>query len=90
MNNITKYNLKSLAIAACGLLLLFSMLSYLVAPGSESFEFNSINPIGFLEGVIFALGFGLGFPVWLSVIAIGLVSLLMLMAFLWIARKVIK
>lgn len=90
MNNITKYNLKTLAISAIGLILLFCVLTYISAPKTDGFEFSSINPLGFLEGAAFALGFGLGFSLWLSVIVISAVSFLIFAVFLWITRKVIK
>lgn len=90
MNNITKYNLKTFAISAIGLILLFCVLTYISAPKTDGFEFISINPLGFLEGSVFALGFGLGFPLWLSVIVISIVSFFIFMMFLWITRKVIK
>jgi hypothetical protein len=90
VNNITKYNLKTLAISAIGLILLFCVLTYISAPKTDGFEFSSINPLGFLEGAAFALGFGLGFPLWLSVIVISAVSFLIFAVFLWITRKVIK
>lgn len=90
MNNITKYNLKTIAISVAGLVLLLCALSYLMTPQSDGFLWSSINPLEFLEGVVFALGFGLGFPVWLSVIVIGLISFLLFVVFLWIARKVVK
>lgn len=90
MNNITKYNLKTTLISVVGLILLYSALSFLFAPQSDGFLWSSINPLEFLEGVIFALGFGLGVPVWLSVILIGLFSFLLFVVFLWIVRKVVK
>lgn len=90
MNNITKYNLKTCAISALGLILLFSVLSYMMAPKNDSFELSSINPLEFVEGFLFALGFGFGIPVWLAVVILGMISALIFMAFLWIARKVVK
>lgn len=79
-----------MAISVAGLILLFCVLSYLIASQSESFQLESINPLGILEGTIFALGFGLGFPVWLSILAIAIISFLIFMGFLWIARKFIR
>lgn len=79
-----------MAISVAGLILLFCVLSYLIAPQSDGFLWSSINPLEFLEGVVFTLGFGLGLPVWLSVIVIGLVSFLLFVVFLWITRKVVK
>lgn len=79
-----------MVISAAGVVLSFCLLSYLIAPQSDGFLWSSINPLEFLEGVAFALGFGLGFPVWLSVIVIGLVSFLWFIVFLWIVRKVVK
>lgn len=90
MNNITKYNLKTCAISALGLILLFSGLTYAMAPQTDGFELSSINPFGFAEGFVFALGFGLGVPVWLALVVLGVISFLIFMVFLWIARKVIK
>lgn len=90
MNNTTKYNLKPSAAAAVGLVLLLSSLSYLTAPSTDKFELNSINPVSFLEGFVFVLSFGLGVPVWLSVIVTVGLGFLIFMAFLRIARKVIK
>lgn len=90
MNNITKYNLKTCAISTVGLILLFCVLSYITAPESEGFEFSSVNPLGFVEGFLFALGFGLGFPLWLSVIALGVISFFIFTVLIWITRKVIK
>lgn len=90
MNNITKYNLKTFAISAVGLILLFCVLSYVMAPETEGFEFSSINPVGFIEGTIFALGFGLGVPVWISVPVMGIVCFCVWLGFLWIARKIVK
>ncbi|WP_229104983.1 hypothetical protein [Bacteroides fragilis] len=90
MNNITKYNLKTCAISALGLILMFCVLSYVVAPQNDGFEFSSINPLGFIEGFLFTLGFGLGMPVWLSVVVLGVISAFIFMVFLWIVRKVIK
>lgn len=90
MNRITKYNLKTFAISAIGLILLLCVLTYISAPKTDGFEFSSINPLEFLEGATFALGFGLGFPLWLSVIVISIVSFFIFMMFLWIIRKVIK
>ena len=84
MNNITKYNLKTTLISVAKLILLYS------APQSDGFVWSSINPLEFLEGVVFALGFGLGVPVWLSVIVIGLFSFLLFVVFLWVARKMVK
>lgn len=78
-----------MAISVAGLVLLFCALSYLIAPDNERF-LSSINPLRFLEGTIFALGFGLGAPVWLSLIVVGVVSLSLLIVFLWIVRKVIR
>lgn len=89
MNNITKYNLKTTLISVAGLILLYSALAFLIAPQS-GFVWSSINPLEFLKGVVFALGFGLGFPVWVSIIVIGLVSFLLFVVFLWVARKVVK
>ncbi|MDD3040182.1 hypothetical protein [Bacteroides sp.] len=90
MNNITKYNLKATLISLLCLILVFCVLAYLNAPQSDTFLFSSINPWSFLQGMTFALGFGLGFPIWLSAITIGLFSFLLFVAFLWIARKLIK
>ena len=90
MNNITKYNLKTTLISVAKLILLYSALAFLIAPQSDGFVWSSINPLEFLEGVVFALGFGLGVPVWLSVIVIGLFSFLLFVAFLWVARKMVK
>lgn len=90
MNKITKYNLKTAIISVAGLILLYSALAFLIAPQSDGFVWSSINPLEFLEGVVFALGFGLGVPVWLSVIVIELVSFLLFIVFLWIVRKVVK
>lgn len=84
-----KYNLKTMAISVAGLVLLFCILSYLIAPDNECF-LSSINPLGFLEGIIFALGFGLGVPVWLSLIVVGLFSFLLFMVFLWVTRKITR
>lgn len=90
MNNITKYNLKTCAISALGLILLFSGLTYAMTPQTDGFELSSINPFGFVEGFVFALGFGFGVPVWLSLVMLGVISAFIFMVFLWIARKVIK
>ena len=90
MNRITKYNLKTFAISAIGLILLFCVLTYISAPKTDGFEFSSVNPLGFLEGFAFALGFGLGFPFWLSVIVISVVSFFIFMVFLWFSRRFIK
>lgn len=90
MNNITKYNLKTCAISALGLILLFSGLTYAMAPQTNSFELSSINPFGFAEGFVFALSFGLGVPVWLSLAVLGVISVFIFMVFLWVVRKVIK
>ena len=76
MNNITKYNLKTCVISALGLILLFSGLAYAMAPQTDSFEC--------------ALGFGLGVPVWLSLLVLGVISAFIFMVLLWIARKVVK
>lgn len=90
MNNITKYNLKTCAISALGLILLFSGLTYAMAPKTDGFELSSINPFGFAEGFVFVLSFGLGVPVWLALVVLGVILFLIFMVFLWIARKVIK
>lgn len=90
MNNITKYNLKTCVISALGLILLFSGLAYAMTPRNDSFELSCINPFEFVEGFVFALGFGLGVPVWLSLVVLGIVSFFIFMVFLWIARKVVK
>lgn len=90
MKNITKYNLKTSIIAAVGLVLLFSGLAYVMAPQTDGFELNSINPFEFVEGFVFALGFGLGVPVWLSLGVLAAISAFIFMIFRWIARKVIK
>lgn len=90
MNKITKYNMKTTLISVAGLILLYSALALLIAPQSDSFVWSSINPLEFLEEVVFALGFGLGVPVWLSVIVIGLVSFLLFVVFLWVTRRIIK
>ncbi|CDN31190.1 hypothetical protein BN938_1094 [Mucinivorans hirudinis] len=45
MNNITKYNLKTIAISVTGLILLFCVLSFLIAPQSDIFKLESINPL---------------------------------------------
>lgn len=90
MNNITKYNLKTCVISALGLILLFSGLSYAMAPQTDSFILSSVNPFGFVEGFVFALGFGLGVPVWLSLAVLGMISFFIFMVFLWVARKVVK
>lgn len=90
MNNITKYNLKTCVISALGLILLFCGLTYVMAPQTDSFKLSSINPFGFVEGFVFALGFGLGVPVWLSLVVLGVFATLIFMVLLWIVRKVIK
>lgn len=90
MNNIQKYNLKTCVISVVGLILLFSGLTYVMAPQTDGFELSSINPFGFMEGFVFALGFGLGVPVWLSLVVLGTVSFFIFMVFLWIARRIIK
>lgn len=90
MNNITKYNLKTCTISALGVILLFSGLTYAMAPQTDSFELSSINPFGFAEGFVFALGFGLGVPVWLGLVMLVVIWVLIFMLFLWITRKVIK
>lgn len=90
MNNITKYNLKTVAISVSGLILLYSVLAFLISPQGDDFVWSTINPLEFLEGIVFALGFGLGFPMWLSVIVIGLFSFVLFVIFLWVARKMIK
>ena len=90
MNNITKYNLKTSAVSVLGLVLLLSVLSYLAAPETDGFMWNSVNPIECLRGFVFALGFGLGVPVWLAVIVIAGLLFVAFVAFLWMARKVVK
>lgn len=85
-----KYNLKATLISLLCLILVFCVLAYLNAPQSDIFLFSSINPWEFLQGVTFALGFGFGFPIWLSVITIGLFSFLLFVAILWVVRKIIK
>lgn len=90
MNNITKYNLKTCVISALGLILLFSVLAYAMAPQNDSFELSSINLFEFVEGFVFALGFGLGVPVWLGLVVLVVIWVLIFMLFLWITRKVIK
>lgn len=90
MNNITKYNLKTCVISALGLMLLFSVLAFVMAPRTDGFELSSINPFGFAEGFVFALGFGLGVPVWLSLVLLGVISAFIFMVLLWIVRRVIK
>lgn len=90
MNNITKYNLKTCTISALGLILLFSGLTYAMAPQNDSFELSSINPFEFVEGFVFALGFGLGVPVCLGLVVLVMIWVLIFMLFLWISRKVIK
>lgn len=90
MNNITKYNLKTCVISALVLILLFSVLAYAMAPQNDSFDLSSINPFGFVEGFVFALGFGLGVPVWLSLLVLGVISAFIFMVLLWIARKIVK
>lgn len=82
--------MKTMAISVAGLVLLFCGLSYLNAPQSDTFLFSSVNPWEFIKGAAFALGFGLGFPIWLSIITIGLFSFLLFVAILWIVRKMIK
>lgn len=89
MNNVTKYNLKACAISALALILLYSGLTYIMAPQTDNFELSSINPFGFVEGFAFALGFGLGFPLWLSLVILAIISALIFMSFLWIVRKVV-
>lgn len=79
-----------MAISVAGLILLLCTLSYLTAPDSDGFTFNSINPLELLEGVVFALGFGLGFPVWLSVAIIGVFLYFIFRMFLWIVKKIVK
>lgn len=68
VNKATKYNISASAISVIILILQFCLLSFLSAPETESFNFSSINPLSFLEGVIFTLSFGLGYPVWLSIL----------------------
>lgn len=85
-----RYKLKSILISILALILLYSALSFVNAPSSDVFLWSSINPLEFLEGIVFALGFGLGFPMWISIIVIGLLSFFIYVAFLWVVRKVIK
>ena len=90
MTNIAKFNLKTCAVSAIALILLFSVLSYLMAPETEVFEWSSLNPLEFVEGFVFTLSFGLGLPVWLSAAILVVLSFVVYMTFLCIARKIMR
>ena len=84
-----KYNATAVSLSILGVILLYSGLAYAVGPTTTSFELNSINPYSFLEGVVFALGFGLGLPLWLSVVIIGLLSLLLFFGLMRIINRLL-
>lgn len=84
---LAKNKRMALAISAFGVLLLYSALAWLTAPQTETFRWNSVNPLDFAEGMAFALSFGLGLPVWLAVLATTLLTFLLWMALWRIVRK---
>lgn len=84
-----RYNATTVSLSLLGVILLYSGLAYVVSPTTVHFEINSINPYSFLEGIVFALGFGLGLPIWLSVVIIGLLSLLLFFGFMRILNRLL-
>lgn len=84
---MTKYNLKTAALATVALVLVLCAFSYMLNPG---FGWGSINPVDGLDGTAFALSFGLGFPVWLSFGTIAVVLMAVWFGLLCLVRKIIK
>ena len=46
----------------------FLSFSYFFSGGGGDFGLSELNPIEALAGIVFALSFGLGVPIWLSFI----------------------
>ncbi|MEG0949377.1 MAG: hypothetical protein RR212_04735 [Bacteroidales bacterium] len=56
----------SLFVVLC----LVSLLSYGMAPQSDSFHWALLNPMEAISSIMFLLSFGLGFPIGLSIAVI--------------------
>ncbi|MGL5957583.1 MAG: hypothetical protein ACRCZZ_03135 [Phocaeicola sp.] len=77
---------KTTGVAIVTTLLLLMILSYSMAPESSTFEWNSLNPLLPLSGILFLLAFGIGIPTWLA----GVVTFLLLFLFCAAIRKIIQ
>ena len=88
MNNITKYNIKTSAVATIAIILLICLFSYASAPQSASF-FDAINPITALAGLAFTLAY-VGASLVISIIVTILIVTVIWFLFLVVARRIFK
>lgn len=68
------YSILSLVLV----IVLMSLLSYGMAPNTDSFQWGSLNPLEAVYGIVFTLCFGLGMARWLAIL-----SVILLLFLLW-------
>lgn len=90
MDNITRYNLKTILVPALLVVLLLIVLGYAVAPATATFDWNSLNPVEAVGTLAFALGFGVGLP---DILAVSLIVLLLFLLWgilFWLVRRDVR
>lgn len=90
LTNIEKYNIKTVSLSIIVLIVLLSVFTFIQAPSTEYFEWSSVNPLEGIAGIIFALSFGFGVPVAISIICLLVVLFMMWFCLLLLVRKIIK
>lgn len=90
MDNITRYNLKTILVPALLVVLLLIVLGYAVAPATATFDWNSLNPVEAVDTLAFALSFGVGLP---DILAVSLIVLLLFLLWgilFWLVRRYVR
>ncbi len=87
---MTKLGFKTIALSIILLVGLLCAFTFIQSPSSESFEWSSINPLEGLAGIAFALSFGLGVPVAISIICILILLFGIWIGLVWLLKKIIK
>ena len=90
MDNITRYNLKTILVPALLVVLLLIVLGYAVAPATATFDWNSLNPVVAVGTLAFALSFGVGLP---DILAVSLIVLLLFLLWgilFWLVRRYVR
>lgn len=89
-DNMSRHNFKILLVAGVVLLLLLCLLSFIMAPATDTLEISSFNPIEIINGGAFMLGFGFGCPIILSYLLIVLILAGLWFCLFWLIRQVVR
>lgn len=90
MTRIAKYNLKTILFPVLAVVLLLVGLGFVFAPSSDSFDWNSLNPLEAVGALAFVFGFALGLPDGVAVAVVVLFLILLWLFLFWLARKFVR